>query len=118
MHAADAVGLGLGFKDLAKVSTSTGSIVLPVKLNKELNKRTVAVPHGWGHQSTAMTIAKQTSGVNVNILAPDGIDHVEKISGMSQLTGFDVSVEKFEGDLAEDSWSGLSEDAIKVPNLI
>ena len=118
MNPADAIELNLGFKDLAKVSTATGSIVLPVKLNEHLNRKTVAVPHGWGHQSTGMKIAKQTTGVNVNILAPDGIQNVEKISGMSQLTGFDVDVEKFEGTISPNSWSGLQEDAMTVPELV
>ena len=114
MHSDDAAELGLGFKDLAKVSTATGSIILPVKLNDLLQRKTIAVPHGWGHQSTAMTNARKTTGVNVNILAPDGIDHVEKISGMSQLTGFEVAIEKYHGELATHSWSGLEADQLVV----
>ena len=117
MHEDDGAELGLTFKDLVKVSTSTGSIILPVKFNNLLQRKTVAVPHGWGHQSTAMTTAKKTTGVNVNILAPDGIDNVGKISGMSQLTGFVVDLEKYEGELAEHSWSGLAEDQLIVPSI-
>ena len=117
MHEEDGAELDLNFKDLVKVSTATGSIVLPVKFNNLLQRKTVAVPHGWGHQSTAMTTAKKTTGVNVNILAPDGIDNVEKISGMSQLTGFVVQLEKHQGPLAEHSWSGLEEDQLIVPDI-
>jgi len=112
MHSDDAEEMGLSAKDLAKVSTATGSIILPVKYLDDLQRRTIAVPHGWGHQSSAMTTAKKTSGVNVNILAPDGIDHIEKVSGMSQLTGFDVDIEKYEGAIAQHSWSGLAKDQL------
>jgi formate dehydrogenase len=117
MHSQDAQQLGLAAKDLAKVSTSTGSIILPVKYTDDLQRKTVAVPHGWGHQSTAMTTAKKTSGVNVNILAPDGIDHIETVSGMSQLTGFGVTIEKYDGTLTEHSWSGLPEDQLITATL-
>ncbi len=112
MHSDDAEEMGLSAKDLAKVSTATGSIILPVKYLDDLQRRTIAVPHGWGHQSSAMTTAKKTSGVNVNILAPDGIDHIEKVSGMSQLTGFDVDIERYEGAIAQHSWSGLAKDQL------
>ncbi len=117
MHGEDAEELNLSSKDLVKVSTTTGSIILPVAINNHLQRKTVAVPHGWGHQSTAMTTAKKTTGVNVNILAPDGIDNVGKISGMSQLTGFVVNLEKYDGQLAEHSWSGLEEDQLIIPPI-
>ena len=65
-----------------------------------------------------MTTAKKTSGVNVNILAADGIDNVETVSGMSQLTGFGVTIEKHEGSMAEHSWSGLPEDQLIASTLV
>jgi len=117
MHSDDAQEMGLSTKDLAKVSTTTGSIILPVKYLDDLQRKTVAVPHGWGHQSTAMVTAKKTSGVNVNILAADGIEHIEKVSGMSQLTGFEVAIEKYDGSIVEHSWSGLPQDQLITATL-
>ena len=117
MHSKDAQELNLNFKDLVKVSTETGSIVLPVKINNDLRERTVAVPHGWGHQSTGMKIARKTSGVNVNILAADGYDSLEKISGMSHLTGIKVKLEKYVGELSPLSWSGLMSDDLERPMM-
>ena len=118
MHSQDAIELDLASKDLAKVSTPTGSIILPVRYTDDLQRKTIAIPHGWGHQSTAMTTAKKTSGVNVNILAADGIDNVETVSGMSQLTGFGVTIEKHEGSMAKHSWSGLPEDQLIASTLV
>tara|TARA_B100000497_G_C7683093_1_gene413484 strand:- start:336 stop:2579 length:2244 start_codon:yes stop_codon:yes gene_type:complete len=118
LNPSDAEDLSLSFKDLAKVSTDIGSIVLPVKITNDLNKKTVAIPHGWGHQSTSMKIAKNTSGVNVNILASDGIDSLERISGMSHLTGIKVKIERFQGDFAPNSWSGLKEEQLEVPQIL
>lgn len=114
MHEDDIREQGFSPKQLVKVSTKTGSIVLPIRINNDLSPKTIAVPHGWGHQSTGMQIARRTTGVNVNILAADGIDHIEPVSGMSHLTGLDVTIDAFEGDLAPHSWSGLVEDKLKV----
>jgi len=114
MHQDDITDLGITAQQLVKVSTKTGSIVLPVRVNNDLSLKTVAVPHGWGHQSTGMKVASRTTGVNVNILAADGIDNIEPVSGMSRLTGLDVTIEKYDEELAPQSWSGLVEDQLVV----
>jgi len=114
MHQDDITELGMTPQQLVKVSTKTGSIVLPVRVNNDLSLKTVAVPHGWGHQSTGMKVASRTTGVNVNILAADGIENIEPVSGMSQLTGLDVTIEKYDEELAPLSWSGLVEDQLVV----
>jgi len=46
----------------------------------------VALPHGWGHQhARGLSVASRTRGVNVNLLAADGPDRIERISGMAHL---------------------------------
>jgi hypothetical protein len=53
----------------------------------------VSLCHGWGHQQVAgLSIARRTEGANVNILATDGLDSLEPVSGMSQLNGIPVEV--------------------------
>ena len=74
---------------------------------------TVALPHGWGHQSTHMNVANKTKGVNVNILVADGPDQLEKVSGMVKLTGILVEIKPAEG-LQANSWSGLEQDIWEV----
>jgi hypothetical protein len=70
---------------------------------------TVALPHGWGHQSaTGLSVARKLGGVNVNILAADGPDNVEPLSGMAQLTGIRVQVTPAAAAVDSSSWSGIA----------
>jgi hypothetical protein len=60
-----------------------------------------------------MEIAKKTTGVNVNILAADGLENIESVSGMSHLTGITVKIEKSTEPLVS-SWSGTTGDMLEV----
>ena len=106
MHPEDAARCGLAEGELAEVETETGRVRLPVRLHPELMPGTVACPHGWGHQhARGLSVAAQTRGVNVNILAADGPDALEQVSGMAHLTGFCVDVRPASEPQAP-SWSG------------
>jgi formate dehydrogenase len=108
MHPADAAEHGLADGALADVSTETATVRIPVKLLADLMPGTVAMPHGWGHQhAVGLSVASKTTGVNVNLLAADGADRVERVSGMSHLTGFVVEVKPAAGPLDPTSWSGM-----------
>jgi len=108
MHPGDAARAGLSDGALADVSTDTGTVRVPVKLLSDLMPGTVALPHGWGHQhATGLSVASKTRGVNVNLLAADGPDRIERVSGMAHLTGFDVDVKPAAGPQDPTSWSGL-----------
>ena len=55
---------------------------------------TVAIPQCWGHaRADGMAHAAAHPGVNSNLLAGDGRAHVEKLSGMSHLSGILIDVE-------------------------
>ena len=83
---------------------------VPVKLLADLMPGTVALPHGWGHQhARGLSVASKTSGVNVNLLAADGPDRLERVSGMAHLTGIPVDVRPAEGPVSPDSWSGIAQ---------
>jgi len=107
MHPEDAARAGLTEGDLADVSTETGAVRVPVKLLSELMPGSVALPHGWGHQDSKMGVASKTTGVNVNLLAADGPDKLERVSGMANLTGFLVEVKPAAGALNTGHWSGI-----------
>ena len=107
MHPEDAARAGLAEGDLADVSTDTGAVRIPVKLLSELMPGSVALPHGWGHQDSKMGVASKTRGVNVNLLAADGPDKLERVSGMAHLTGFLVDVKPAAGALNAQHWSGI-----------
>jgi formate dehydrogenase len=108
MHPQDAEAAGLTDGQVADVSSETGMIRLPVRILADLMPGTVALPHGWGHQRAGqLSVASKTSGVNVNLLAADGPDRLERVSGMAQLTGIIVSVSPARDEQDTRSWSGL-----------
>lgn len=108
LHPADADRLGLADGDLADVRSDVATVRVPVKRLPDLMPGTVALPHGWGHQiATGLSVASRTRGVNVNLLAADGPDRLERISGMAHLTAIPVEVRAAGGPQADGSWSGL-----------
>ena len=109
MHPLDASKCGLENGAVADVRSKTGVVRVPIKINPDLMEGIVALPHGWGHQhAEGLSVAKQTAGVNVNLLAADGPDEIERISGMAHLTGIPVEVTPAAGPRAIDDWSGIA----------
>jgi formate dehydrogenase len=109
MHPDDALAKGLTEKSAADIHSRTSTIRLPVKLLDTLMPGTVAVPHGWGHQhARGLSIASQLGGANVNLLAADGPDAVEAVSGMAHLTGIPVRIEPAAGPIDRRSWTGIT----------
>jgi len=53
----------------------------------------------------------ESSGVNANLLAADGADAIERVSGMARLTGILVEVSPAAGPRDAASWSGIAEAA-------
>jgi formate dehydrogenase len=106
MNPQDGEKLGLHRGDLADVATAHSKVRIPVKFLSELKPGTVAIPHGWGHQASGLSIAGKTRGVNVNLLAGSGKDQIDPLSGMSKLTALEVSIKRAEGEQAM-SWSGI-----------
>ena len=81
-----------------------------MQLLSDLQPGTVALPHGWGHQhAPGLAVASKTSGVNANLLAADGPDAIERVSGMARLTGILVEVNPAAGPQDAASWSGIAE---------
>jgi formate dehydrogenase len=112
VHPDDAARLGLREGDYADVQTDVATVRVPVRLLDELMPGTVALPHGWGHQhARGLSVAGRTRGVNVNLLAADGPERLERVSGMAHLTGFCVDVRPAAGPFDPQSWSGIDQAA-------
>ena len=108
LHPEDATRIGVADGALADVSTKVATVRLPVKYLPDLMPGTVALPHGWGHQhAVGLSVASRTTGVNVNLLAADGPDGIERVSGIAHLTGFPVDVRPAAGPLEPRNWSGI-----------
>lgn len=108
MHPQDADNQGIKENDIVDVSSQSGTVRLPIKLSKDLKPGCVAMQHGWGHQhAKGLSVATSLAGVNVNILAADGPDYIEPVSGMVHLTGIPVTVKAATGQVNKASWNGL-----------
>lgn len=109
LHPSDARQLGLAEGDFADVQSATATVRVGVQLSADLMPGVVALPHGWGHQhAPGLSVAKTTRGVNVNLLAADGPDALERVSGMAHLTGIPVDVRPAAGPADPTSWSGIA----------
>ena len=63
--------------------------------SSELMLRSIAIPQCWGHdEADGLRHAQKHPGVNVNLLAGDGPENIERLSGMSHLSGILVHVRK------------------------
>ncbi len=93
MNPEDGGRVGVESGAMVEVRSSVASVRLPVQLTDEMMVGAVALPHGWGHQAAdGLSVASQTTGVNVNLLAADGPDELEYFSGMAKLNGIWVDV--------------------------
>ena len=95
MNPQDAQSAGVQTGDTVEVSSDVATTRLPVQVTDEMMVGAVALPHGWGHQAAdGLSVAKDTGGANVNLLAADGPERLEFFSGMAQLNGILVDVRR------------------------
>jgi anaerobic selenocysteine-containing dehydrogenase len=90
VHPTDAGRLGLSAGDLARVTSRTGSIEVPVEITDRIMPGVVSIPHGWGHdrRDTRLAVAQAHPGVNSNLLADD--TSVDAVTGNAVLNGIPV----------------------------
>ena len=92
---ADATRIDVTERDYVHVQSQFGDIHIPVRISDEMMPGTVAIPQCWGHENAdGLPHAKKNPGVNSNYLAGDGYQNIEKLSGMSHLSGILVVIEK------------------------
>jgi len=107
MHPDDMEALGVEAGNAVDIASSVGAIRLPVEALAALRNGVVAVPHGWGHQhAQGLSVASRLRGANVNILAADGPEAIEPLSGMARLSAVHVAITKAVGPINPASWSG------------
>jgi anaerobic selenocysteine-containing dehydrogenase len=93
MNPEDGRRAGVESGAMVVVRSGEASVRVPVRLTDDMMVGAVALPHGWGHQAAeGLSVASQTTGVNVNWLAADGPDDLEPFSGMAKLNGIWVEV--------------------------
>lgn len=98
--------LGIESGQTVEITSATATVRLGVQPLDTIMPKVVAVPHGWGHQhAIGLNHANKLGGVNVNILAADGPEAIDKVSGMVHLTGIPVTIQKATAK-PEPTWSG------------
>jgi formate dehydrogenase len=91
----DARRIGVATGDRVFVTSLVGEVEIPVRVSDEMMPRTVAIPQCWGHQAAdGLSHAQKNPGVNSNFLAGDGPAHIERLSGMSHLSGIPVDIQR------------------------
>jgi anaerobic selenocysteine-containing dehydrogenase len=94
----DAEDLELTDGEWVSVTSAAGQLKVPVCHDNNMMPGSVALPHGWGHEkSDGQAVAKAHAGVNANILAADGPENIEPLSGMAQFNGIPVEIAKIHG---------------------
>ena len=91
----DARRVGVRDEDLVEVRSEHGMVRIPARVTDEMMPRTIAIPQCWGHRDAeGLPHARRHPGVNSNVLAGDGPRHIERLSGMSHLSGILVEMRK------------------------
>lgn len=93
IHPTDAAQANVAHGDLARVTSRSGCVEIPVEVTDQIMPGVVSIPHGWGHNlpGTQTQIANEHAGANINILT--GCEAVEPLSGNALLSGTPVRVE-------------------------
>jgi hypothetical protein len=82
---------------------------VPAIISDEMSPGAVAVPHGWVHQG-GWQLANSVGGLNSNMLTSDDLADVERLAGMSILSGIPVRIYA-----AEVPDSGAAADPVREP---
>lgn len=92
LHPGDLARLGLEDGHNARVTSTAGSITLPVEATDAVMPGVVSIPHGWGHarEGVQLSVARSHPGASINDVISD--DQVDVLSGVSVLNGQRVTV--------------------------
>jgi anaerobic selenocysteine-containing dehydrogenase len=90
VHPSDARDAGVDTDgDEIVIESASGAITMQVTITTDMTPGTIAIPHGWGHQG-GWRRANAAGGANSNILASADEADIERLAGMSILSGIPV----------------------------
>ena len=92
----DAAVLGIDDGEPVRITSATGTGVVPVAITDDVAPGTVAVPHGWGHHDAGGKTANEAGGMNVNTITSARPADLEPLSGMAHLNAVPVRLEPVE----------------------
>lgn len=92
MHPVDAMECGLSDDQLVRVTSRTGSLVVPLEFCETIMRGVVSLPHGWGHNRTGckLSVASEHPGVSVNDITDDTL--VDELAGTARFSGIKITI--------------------------
>lgn len=94
IHPDDAKRRHIEEGDLIEIATAQGAAQIEAHLTDTIQPGVIAVPHGWGHRSEALSRAHSLGGVNINRVIPGGSSHMEPVSGQAIMMSHEVQVRR------------------------
>lgn len=93
IHPNDANKFAVTDKQMIKVRSRVGEIMIPAEITDKIMPGVISIPHGWGHNKKGMrwSIAEQHAGVSVNDLTDEML--LDELSGNAVLNGVPVWIE-------------------------
>lgn len=89
----DAEKLQLKNGEIVSVSSSGGTIKIPIEITSEIKQGVLSIPHGWGHhrEGTKIRVAENHAGVSLNDLTD--ATQIDKLTGNADFSGTKVKIE-------------------------
>jgi len=93
MNPQDASLLNINEGEMVKVSSSVGSIKLPVEITEAMMPKVLSIPHGWGHHRKGIKLdtAQKHAGVSINDVTDS--KRLDVLTGNADFSGTRVRVE-------------------------
>lgn len=92
IHPDNARDANLKDGDAARITSESGSIVVKVRLTNDMTLNNVAVPYAWGHAG-GWKRANRAGGAWSNTLVSSESGDLEKLAGMTVLSGVPIRIE-------------------------
>jgi len=92
IHPTDADTLGFANGQSVQVSSTIGTVKIPIEISSTIMPGVVSIPHGWGHhrKGTNLTIAQQHAGVSLNDLTD--AKNIDSLTGNANFSGTKVNI--------------------------
>jgi len=92
MHPDDAAARTLADGDEIRITSRTGSVIVPLEVTESLMRGVVSLPHGWGHgrDGTRLDTANRHPGASINDLTDD--QRIDSFTGNAGFSGLRVRV--------------------------
>jgi anaerobic selenocysteine-containing dehydrogenase len=93
MHPDDALKLQLKEKQKVSVSSSVGTVRIPVEISNEMMLGVVSMPHGFGHtyKNTNIKLSEKNAGVSINDLTD--ATKIDLLVGNADFSGTKVKIQ-------------------------